>query len=40
MTRLRLGARGTGIPLTQLYISRFVYYPVRLSNTEIQGITS
>lgn len=40
MTRLRLGARGTGAPLTQLYVSRFAYYPERLSNTELQGITS
>lgn len=40
MTRFRLGARGTGIPITQLYVSRFAYYPERLSNTELQGITS
>lgn len=40
MTRFRLGGRGTGAPLTQLYVSRFAYYPERLSNTELQGITS
>lgn len=40
MAQLRLGARGTGGPVTQLYVSRFAYYPERLSNTELQGITA